>query len=228
MNEDETPDDQGLVGRAAEIVSGLGGATAAARHLSVSRNTLDLWLKRKSKIPLDGATKLAQLGGKSLDWLVHGREAVPPVAVDETMGLPDGFVTVPMLRVGASAGPGRITNGDDLVPGEVAAFREDWLRSMGLIPGRTHVLTAVGDSMEPTIRNGDFLLVDRSVDRVVDNGIYVVVLAGLVLVKRVQVRLSGALVLKSENPVYGEEVVPPDAVDDVVIEGRVRWYGRGI
>lgn len=225
MHDDETSESPGLVDRVAEIVAAIGGPSAAARAIDISRNTLDLWLKGRSKIPLDGATKLASLGGKSLDWLVHGKDGAASSGAE---GLPDGFVTVPMLQISASAGMGRFMSPDEVAGAGVAAFREDWMRSMGLVPSRTHVLTAVGDSMEPTIRNGDFLLVDRSVDRVLDNGIYVVVLAGLVLVKRVQVRVNGSLVLKSENPVYGEEVVPPDEVGDVVIEGRVRWFGRGI
>ncbi|MBH0619495.1 helix-turn-helix transcriptional regulator, partial [Salmonella enterica] len=80
----------------------------------------------------------------------------------------------------------------------------------------------------PTIRDGDMLLVDRSIDRVVDNGIYVVVFGGAVLVKRVHIRRDRSVVLRSENAVYPEEVVPADEVPDLVIEGRVRWFGRTI
>lgn len=95
-------------------------------------------------------------------------------------------------------------------------------------PRFAEVLVAVGDSMEPTIRDGDLLLLDRSIDRVVDNGIYVLVLAGMVLLKRIQTRRDGSVVLKSDSERYDDETVPAGEVPDLRIEGRVRWFGRTI
>ncbi len=46
------------------------------------------------------------------------------------------------------------------------------------------MITATGDSMEETIRDGDVLLVDTSIDRVKDNAIYIVAYGDALLVKR--------------------------------------------
>ena len=137
-----------------------------------------------------------------------------------------GFVLVPKFEVQASAGGGIDNGALAHGPSEMIAFREDWLRSLGVNPRFAQALVARGDSMEPTIRDGDLLLVDRAIDRVVDEGIYVVTVAGLVLVKRLQMRRDGTLVLRSDNGRYEDEVVPPGELDTIVIEGRVRWIAR--
>jgi phage repressor protein C with HTH and peptisase S24 domain len=89
-------------------------------------------------------------------------------------------------------------------------------------------LTARGDSMEETIRDGDVLLVDTSIDRVRDNSIYVVVYGDMVLVKRIHGRINGSLQLISDNARYPAEEVSKSEVDLLHIAGRVMWFGRSI
>lgn len=140
---------------------------------------------------------------------------------------PDDFRMIPRLDVHAAAGSGALVEVEDQV--EMLAFRADWLRRRGINPLTAHVLTARGDSMEPTIRDGDILLVDTSIDRVMDNAIYVVVYAGRTLVKRVQLRLDGSVVLRSDNrELFEEETVPASEVPNLNVAGRVMWYGRSI
>ena len=170
--------------------------------------------------------KLAKLTGSSLDALLLG--AGQPTVPSHVTTNYDAFVSVPMLKMRASAGVGQIAIQGEPQREDIVSFREDWLRSIGLLPGRAEAMTAIGDSMEPTIRDGDLLLVDRSIDRVVNHGIYVLVYNGAVLVKRVQLRLDGSLVLKSDNTIYGEEVVAKNEATELIIEGRVRWFGRKI
>lgn len=205
-----------------------GGPSKAARELDVSRTTLDQWVKGKARIPLEPAVKLAVSAGLSLDWLIDDSRVAPLVEPEPTTEGEEGFIRVPMLSVRASAGTGRIAADVDHEAEGIVSFREDWLRGIGLIPGRAEAMAAVGDSMEPTIRDGDLLLVDRSIDRVVNHGIYVLVYNGVVLVKRIQMRLDGSLVLKSDNDRYNEETVPATDATELIIEGRVRWFGRMI
>ncbi|PTW61383.1 peptidase S24-like protein [Breoghania corrubedonensis] len=82
--------------------------------------------------------------------------------------------------------------------------------------------------MEPTIRDGDVLLVDTSINAVRDNAIYVVVLGGLVLVKRLQIKRDGSLRLISDNDRFEAEDVPANEASDIHVAGRVMWYGRSI
>ncbi len=215
------------------LVKVVGGPAKAAAILKRSPNTIHSWMTSKTKIPFLVIFRLTQAADLSLDAFAAGEEAIANrrdvTALARGAPLAEGFVTVPVLQVTASAGRGRITVPDDLdEDGEMVAFREAWLRSLGLTPGRVHVLWAAGDSMVPTINNGDMLLVDRMIDRVVDDGIYVVVVGGGVLVKRIQLRHNGSVVLKSDNDRYDAQTIPGDEVPQLVIEGRVRWVGGPI
>ena len=107
------------------------------------------------------------------------------------------------------------------------AFQASWLAKKGINPDCARVLTAKGDSMEPTIRDGDVLLVDTSIDSLINHGIYVLVYAGLVLVKRVTKRMDGSVLIRSDNrEAYDDEIVAADATHDLIIAGRVMWFGR--
>lgn len=144
-------------------------------------------------------------------------------------GSSGGFSFVRRFDVRASAGPGAIVAFDDIDgSSRFVAFRTEWLHRIGVSPGHAEVLIAVGDSMEPTIRDGDLLLIDRAIDRVIDNGIYVLVLGGMVLVKRIQTRRDGSVVLLSDNQRYHDDTVPAGELPDLKVEGRVRWFGRTI
>lgn len=103
------------------------------------------------------------------------------------------------------------------------------MRMLGVNPSFARVLTVRGDSNEPTIRDGDHLLVDISINRVVDERFYVVVVAGVVLVKRVQLDLGGGgITLMSDNEAYKPQRVAASDLPDLHIAGRVAFYGRSI
>jgi len=67
------------------------------------------------------------------------------------------------------------------------------------------------------------LFVDTSETKVRGFGIYVLLVAGERLVKRVQPKLDGSLTLISDNAAYETEHVPPAKAGDIQIVGRVVW-----
>ena len=213
----------------------------AARQLlvvasRVPASTFQRMLKGTNEPQASNLMRIAQAANVSMDWLTgltdeNDRAASisqSMITSADSASAPEGFVMVPMLQVTAAAGRGRFTTPDDLTGGDMVGFREVWLRTLGLTPGRTHILWAVGDSMNPTISDGDMLLIDRMIDKVLDDGIYVVVVGGGVVVKRIQLRHNGSVVLKSDNDRYDEQIIPPDEVPSLVVEGRVRWVGGPI
>lgn len=106
------------------------------------------------------------------------------------------------------------------------AFRTEWLTRLGLSPAYTEVLLACGDSMDPTISDGDLLLIDRRATRIAESGIYVLMIGGAVSVKRVQIRRDGTAVLISDNARYENESITASEVQRTQAVGRVRWFGR--
>ena len=140
-----------------------------------------------------------------------------------------GLVSVPLLDVRPSAGAGTLVEqlGAGAGP-EIVAFREDWLRRIGVSPRFARLMVCQGDSMHDTISDGDLMIVDVSIREVGGSGIYVLVYAGLVIVKRVQVLRDRSIMLKSDNPRYEPETVPAHDLPELSVEGRVRWAGGQI
>ncbi len=132
------------------------------------------------------------------------------------------WADVPRLAIGASAGPGSLADGETVF--DTIRFSNRWLRTMGLQPGNLSTIVVSGDSMEPTLRDGDEILVDRTL-RPRRDGIHVVRLGDGLLVKRLDTARSGVIVLISDNAAYPPvECVP----QDVEIIGRVVWKGGRI
>ncbi|WP_375591011.1 helix-turn-helix transcriptional regulator [Hoeflea alexandrii] len=212
-------------------------ANRFAREVSVGESLIRKYLAGATP-GVDKVVAIAEAKEVSLDWLARG---VGPMKLDvgedgpasgggmlmlRQAGSAEKFALVPRLDIQASAGNGRIAISEE--PLEYLAFQAAWLRGRGINPASARILTARGDSMEETIRDGDVLLVDTSIDRVRDNSIYVVVYGDMVLVKRVHGRINGSLQLISDNPRYPAEEVPKGEVDQLHVAGRVAWYGRSI
>ncbi|MDQ0251779.1 phage repressor protein C with HTH and peptisase S24 domain [Sphingomonas kyeonggiensis] len=136
----------------------------------------------------------------------------------------EGLVEVARLDVGASAGPG------GLVEGEArrrrgAQFSPELLRALGVRPEAASMIRVRGDSMVPTLEDGDEILVDRDRRRVEGRGgVFVIRLDGELMVKRLRIGVGGIEVI-SDNPEWETRVVPTRALDVV---GRVAWLGRAV
>src|SRR5690606_30817739 len=129
------------------------------------------------------------------------------------------FVDVPRLPLDDSAGPGAVAA--EAVPFDASRFSSRWLRQQGLAAKMLSAIAVAGDSLEPVLRDGDEILVDRT-PRPLRDGIHVVRLGEALHVKRVQAGRPGQLTLISANPAY-----PPIEVGlgDVDVVGRVVWKG---
>ncbi len=124
---------------------------------------------------------------------------------------------VPRLALGASAGPGAL----DPSERPVGAFRFSarWLRGQGLDPAALSAIVVAGDSMDPTLRDGDEILVDRT-QRALRDGIHVVRVDDALLVKRLDTGRPGAIALLSDNPAYRALEL---AAGEIEVIGRVVW-----
>lgn len=127
------------------------------------------------------------------------------------------WIMVPRLPLGASAGPGSVSSTE--LPFDNFGFSRRWLREQGLEAAQLSAIRVEGDSMEPLLRAGDEILVDRA-PRPFRDGVHVVRLGDTLVVKRVAALGAGRLSLLSQNMAY-----PPVEVgaDEVEIIGRVVW-----
>ena len=137
------------------------------------------------------------------------------------------YVLVPRYDVRASAGGGALIESEQIV--DYLAFKSEWVRNaMHMNPADLVLISATGDSMYPTIRERDLLLVDKSQFEVKDDAIYILRFDGALLAKRLQKLFDGSIQIKSDNNVYDSQLVPSDKVDSLKVLGRVVWVGGRI
>ncbi len=184
----------------------------------VSYEQINRWKTGRSKPSLLGVAALCKAAGKSLDWLL-GEDTSSKVGAE--------FALVPRLSVRAAAGTGAVNYEVEEIPDAMLAFRLEWLRQHGIDPRNAAIITAYGDSMEPTIRHGDALLINTAIQDVRSEGIYVVRVEDTLLVKRISIGLDH-ITLISDNPAIKDEVITKDRLPDLHIVGRVVWFGREI
>ncbi len=137
-----------------------------------------------------------------------------------------GMILVPKLAIGASAGAGASIEGE-AVEGEVA-FDPKWLRELGADPRALSIIRVEGDSMAPTLNDGDDILVDGgdAAARLRD-GIYVLRMDDVLMVKRVaRAPGQGRISVISDNAHYRSWDDLPMA--SVQLIGRVVWTGRRV
>lgn len=137
------------------------------------------------------------------------------------------LVQIPVLDVEASAGHGALA-GAESQAGQFG-FDEKWLRKLTQAkPASLSIIKVVGDSMEPTLHDGDEVLVDVADDQSkLRDGIYVLRMDGALNVKRVAIEPQGRKIsVVSDNSAYPSW----QGLDrrSVNIVGRVLWFGRRI
>lgn len=174
--------------------------------------------------------------GISANWLLTGegamlladsqdRPAPPAQHVVEERAQP-GYMAVPVYDVRAAAGSGAMVEAEEVV--DFLHFKQEWIRAeLHAQPADLSLIYVDGESMEPMLRPGDVILINRSDQAVTREGIYVLRMDGALLVKRLQRKPGGVIKVSSDNPAYDPfEVKPDQATADFAVIGRVVWSGR--
>lgn len=135
----------------------------------------------------------------------------------------EGTVSLKVVDLNLAMGDGG--NLDDWADEESVEFDLNLLRSITRSPAaRVIVVRPRGDSMFPTLLNGDWVLIDTTQRTLnLDDKIWACSVYGAGAVKRLKAIGKGKIEVRSDNPIAGNREV--DA-DDVVILGRVIWIGR--
>ncbi|KTE19169.1 peptidase S24 [Sphingopyxis sp. H050] len=206
------------------IEKGVDYAQLSAR---IGRNPayIQQYIKRGSprRLAEEDRARIAAYLGVS-EALLGGPE--PRVASVPARARGSSMVLVPKLAIGASAGAGASIDGE-AVEGEVA-FDPKWLRGLGADPRALSIIRVEGDSMAPTLNDGDDIMVDGgdAAGRLRD-GIYVLRMDDVLMVKRIaRAPGQGLVSVISDNPHYKSwDDLPLTAIRLV---GRVVWTGRRV
>ncbi|WP_066558971.1 S24 family peptidase [Croceicoccus bisphenolivorans] len=214
--------------RLVELADGRGVSLSALSKL-IGRNTtyLQQFIRKGSprKLEENDRRTLAQFFG------VEESELGAPDSADNSYAPAKpprkSWIAIPRLALGASAGPGALAE-DDAPVGHLG-FAEGWLREMGLTPSALTALSVAGDSMDPTLSDGDEILVARADTQFggrLRDGIHVIRRDGTLLVKRLLFEREGQVSVISDNKAYPSDANVP--LDEVEVLGRVVWKGGRI
>lgn len=194
-----------------------------ARLLGAHLHVDPLWLETGQGHPTGDGSQIR----RPIPERRHGERDQPFVhslvsAYDGDDALPDDVVLVPESRIEFAGGDGRI-NYELVEHEEPATYRRSWFQKYGINPDRVKRFRVVGDSMEPMLFPRDTILVNLDETNVIDGRMYALRYGDQLRVKHVSRRIDGTLILRSVNPAYKDEEIPPGVVEEhITIIGRVR------
>ena len=135
-------------------------------------------------------------------WLLTGKGEMF-ISNDTTKNSDNYFID--LLNVRAGAGEGIYNYVIETV--DTISLDKSFFRT----PINTNKIKGIqvdGDSMEPTLRDGDYVLIDENIN-FGTNGIYAIQYGGQILIKRLQFKMDGTILIISDNDKYDKELFNP-------------------
>lgn len=131
-------------------------------------------------------------------------------------------IKIPLYKGTLAAGGGSDNEDGDVIIDDLT-FKKDWLEKNIRAPiAQLRMVKIRGESMEPTIYDGDVVMVDCSQSMPKQDGVYAIWYDGGAIAKRVDIDAPRRqLKLRSDNSNY--PAVDVYDVNDLVVIGRVVW-----
>lgn len=199
---------------------GLSAAAASSKAVGNASLIKNLRHRRAEKRdhPIENLQKLAKVLDLEL-YLGPPRETGP--IYNLSLNSAD-YAAIPRVDARLAAGGGAVN--DQVERTGALAFRRDWLRARGISPAHACLLTVAGDSMSPTLHNGDLVMIDEQRQTVRNRRVYALVdIDGTARVKRVELVPEQLLILSSDNPAHPTETRTGPDMNRLRILGEVVW-----
>lgn len=187
-----------------------------ARQIEVSPQTLSAWMSGRNRPGVDDVIRMCEALRVSPSWLLTGTET------SECQSLvSDDFVCIPLFDVQASCGNGACVDNASVC--DLIRVNRPWIsRHCGVANQRAlNLISITGDSMMPTLKDGDFVVIDTSAKNIYTDAMYAFNLGDDLFVKRIQ-RIGRGLRIISDNPAYEPFTLSADELDHgFVVHGKV-------
>lgn len=146
---------------------------------------------------------------------------------DDGAGLSGDFIIVPEYDLDLSAGGGSPFDEGRII--EEWPFPGPFIRNvLAVSPTRLIIVRVVGDSMEPTFRPNDRVMVDLEDTNIAQPGVFAVNVDDTAVIKRLELVPASRpkkILLVSDNETHGRHTVDASRVN---VLGRVIWFSRQI
>jgi len=174
-----------------------------AKALGITPENLSI-LKKRNKIPFEEIAYFCAKRKISINWLLFDQSI--EIISDET----EKFSKIRYFRdINASAGGGAFNFNENY---EILYIDKK------LVNKNLDAINVIGDSMEPTLKDGNIIFVDINDKNIINGGIFVISTNAGIFVKRINLKSTGEIELISDNNIYPKETIN---VDEINIIGKV-------
>lgn len=176
----------------------------------------------KRTVPnIDRARRIAEALG--LDFYIGPRREAGSIYTTEISN--EDFDAIPRYDARLAAGAGAENHNVSLEG--ALAFRREWLSRYGISAASACLMPVAGDSMAPTLHDGDLVLIDQRRDRIRNHKVYALIDSdGMARVKRLDLVRGEMIVLTSDNPEHPTEIRRGEEMNRMKILGEVVWSGH--
>lgn len=169
-----------------------------ANALGITPENLSI-LKKRNKIPFKEIALFCAKRKISINWLLFD-QTIDSIA-DET----EKFSQIRYFKdINASAGGGAINFDENY---EILYIDKK------IIDKNLDAINVIGDSMEPTLKDGNIIFIDRNDKNIINGGIFVISTNAGVFVKRLNLKSNGEIEIISDNSIYPKEKVKPEEIN---------------
>lgn len=185
-----------------------------AERMGVNKNTISQYKTGSRTPPMDTLELLVDALDISLAEFFACRDDSRP-----------DLVFVERVKAKPRAGTGGLET--DSAHDGYYSFHSSFIARKGGTDKTMKIFEVAGDSMSPTLVDGDMIMVNTGESDVRTGRIYLLRIGEELMVKRLETRPGGILLLRSDNPDYDDiPVNRGDECADVEVLGRMVWSCR--
>lgn len=223
------------IGERLALIRGDKSQSAFAEEFGLSKTTIARYENGTTFPDVDLAAQICDKYDIRIAWLIYGREPrkrseTPPPGGNEQECLipqwqkPDHemFTYVPLVSARLAAGGGSFALSGDVVG--YYAFRKDWLKKTASDADNVVLSIVSGDSMSPTLKENDFVMIDAGQTRIIDDLIYAIRIEDTIMIKRLRHRPGDIIkVVADDRDKYEAYEI---SRQDIHVLGQVVWSCR--
>jgi hypothetical protein len=163
-------------------------------------------MKKRNSVPYSNILDFCALKKISINWMLYGQD--PSSLIDST----DRYWIRYYPSISVSAGGGAYDEEESFEKLEMPDF---FINIIGGAENLKNIeaINVTGDSMEPTLNNGNIIFIDKTKKDANKDGIYAFVNENGLFVKRIQRRVDGGLDIISDNKEYPMQVVGKNEIN---------------
>ncbi|MGB3751806.1 MAG: S24 family peptidase [Arcobacteraceae bacterium] len=163
-------------------------------------------MKKRNSVPFSNILNFCALKKISINWMLYGQD--PSSLIDTT----DKYWIKYFPSISVSAGGGAYDEEDHYEKLDLPDFFIDIIGGPDNVKNM-EAINVTGDSMEPTLNNGNIIFIDKTKLDINKDGIYAFINDNGLFVKRIQRRDDGGLDVISDNKEYPKQIVQQEGIN---------------